>query len=234
MASNRMHLKGLLSKNIIIMTIFGILVFAALGTAVYFYLQYQKSQELLKNPASNTQEEVKSLVAEVGKLMVLPQSEVPQVAVVSDVEKLKGQSFFTQAKNGDKVIIYTKNQKAILYDPVQKKIKEVGPINLTQPTPSAEPTPAVLQISLYNGTTTSGLTTKVEQQLKKTMPNIVVVEKDNASKSTYVKTIIVDVTKKNATSTQKLATELGGEVGSLPEGEISPANTDIIVILGKE
>ncbi len=224
---------GFVSKQILFFIVGGLVVIVAAGSAVYFYLQYQKSQDLLKNPAATTQQEVSTLVTEVGKLIVLPQGETPEVATVSDVEKLKGQQFFKQAKNGDKVLIYTKSQKAVLYDPTVKKIVEVGPINVTQATPTVSPTPGVLKVGLYNGTTTVGLTVKVEDMLKKTMPHVVVTEKSNAKKSTYTKTLVVDLSGKQPASAKKLAEQLQGEVGVLPDGEPKPADTDIIIILGK-
>lgn len=205
----------------------------ALGSAIYFYVQYQHTQDLLKNPSGNAQQEVNSLVSEVGSLMELPTNEQPQVATVSDVNKLKEQQFFSHAKNGDKVLIYTKAQKAILYDPEKKKIIEVGPINLSSASPTAAPTPANVKVALYNGTTTVGLTSKIETQLKKVLPTLTVVEKANASKSTYDKTIVYDATGKQAAAAQQIATELGGTVGALPTGEEKPNGADIIVILGK-
>jgi len=225
---------GFASKSLLIIILFGILVVVALGSAVYFYLQYQKTQDLLKNPSSNAQQEVNSLVSEVGSLIELPQGEQPQVATVSDINKLKEQQFFSRAKNGDKVLIYTKAQKAILYDPIAKKVVEVGPINLTSASPTVAPTPANLKIALYNGTTTVGLTTKIEQKLATSMPTVTVVVKENASKSTYDKTIVVDVTGKQSAAAHQIASLLGGEVGPLPTGEEKPASGEIIVILGKQ
>ncbi len=226
--------KGYVTRQLIILIVFGVLVVAALGSAVYFYLQYQKTQALLKNPTTAAQEESNTLITEVGKLIVLPKDEQPQIATVSDVNKLKQQSFFAQAKNGDKVLIYTKAQKAILYDPKEKKVVEVGPINLSETSPTANPTPASLQVALYNGSTTNGLTTTVEKTLKKELPNVTVVVKENAKQATYAKTIVVDLTGKQTASATQLAQMLKGSVGPLPTGETKPTNADILIILGKE
>ena len=68
----------------------------------------------------------------VSKLMVLPTDETPTMATVSDPEKLKNQAFFVNAKVGDKVLIYTKARKAILFSPSQNKIIEVSPLNVNQ------------------------------------------------------------------------------------------------------
>ncbi len=62
--------------------------------------------------------------------MLLPEGETPTVATVSDLKPLKGQAFFAHATVGDKVLIYASAQKAILYNPRDKKIIEVAPISL--------------------------------------------------------------------------------------------------------
>lgn len=75
------------------------------------------------------QEEINKIVDDVGKLIVLPKGEVPTIATVTDLKQLKDQPFFDNAKVGDKVLIYTKAQKAILYDPSSNKIVEMAPLN---------------------------------------------------------------------------------------------------------
>lgn len=72
-------------------------------------------------------------------IMELPQDEQPTVATVLDKDKLKDQGFFVKAENGDKVVIYSKARKAILYRESAKKIIEVAPIELSQAETSAEP-----------------------------------------------------------------------------------------------
>ena len=107
--------------------IIGVLILVVLttgGAAAYFYNQLQQ------NPQVQVQEEIDTLVAQVGELLVLPEGEAPTVATVSDIELLREQPFFANAKNGDRVLIYTSARKAILYDPVANKIVEIAPINL--------------------------------------------------------------------------------------------------------
>lgn len=110
----------------------------SLSGAVYFYAQWNS----LQNPQASLLDavnETNKLIADVGKLLVLPEGETPTIATVSDLEKLKSQPFFINAKNGDKVLIYTNAKKAILYDPVAHKIIEVAPINIgNTPQPSVQ------------------------------------------------------------------------------------------------
>ena len=101
------------------------------GAAIYGAMLYPQVLGLSKGQAQ-VQAEVDSLIAEVGSLIALPTDEKPTVATVSDVEKLKDQPFFKNAANGDKVLIYTNAKKAILYRPSEKKVVEVGAVNIRQ------------------------------------------------------------------------------------------------------
>ncbi len=107
----------------------------------------------ISNKAINElEDERKRLVEEVGKIIELPQ-ETPTIATVSDVEKLRNQTFFSKAQNGDKVLIFTDSKKAILYRPSEKRIIEVGIVNIRQQenfrqeinSVTIQPTPQTLQ-----------------------------------------------------------------------------------------
>lgn len=104
-------------------SVLAILLVIAVGTGLYFY------QKATADPQKEAVKELQSTVATIGKLMVLPTDETPTMATVSDPEKLKDQPFFIHAQKGDKVLIYTASQKAILYSPSLNKIVEVAPIN---------------------------------------------------------------------------------------------------------
>ena len=122
--------------------ILSFLVAIAVGGAGIYYLAKSRPQ-LLGLPVGQlqVQAEVDQLVSEVGKLIALPSDEKPTVATVTDVEKLKEQPFFKNAQNGDKVLIYTNAKKAILYRPNEKRIVEVGAVNINQASPSPESSP---------------------------------------------------------------------------------------------
>ena len=111
---------------IIVIALLALLVIAAAGAAFYYF---KKLQDLKTVQPQTKLEDTQSLLARVGELMVLPTDEQPTVATVADTSQLADQPFFARAKKGDKVLIYTKAQKAILYDPVAHKIVEVAPIN---------------------------------------------------------------------------------------------------------
>lgn len=111
----------------------GVLVVLFAGLFVYSRIQLNKVKKDLVNqqndPTAQIREETKQLLDKVGKLMILPTGEQPTIATVTDLEKLKGQPFFEKAQIGDKVLIYTKASKAILYRPSTNIIIELAPLN---------------------------------------------------------------------------------------------------------
>ncbi len=119
-------------KNKVVVSLIVLLVLFA-GAAGFLGFKYYK---LRQDPQKVAQEEVKALVAKVGRLIVLPEGEDPTLATVSTPEKLKDQPFFANAKAGDKVLIYTRAKKAILYNPESNRIVEVAPLNIGN-TPAA-------------------------------------------------------------------------------------------------
>ena len=110
----------------------------------YFYLQYQKTQKMLESPTDAVKEQVNSVVAAVGKLILLPDDEEPTLATVSDKTKLQSQAFFAEAENGDQVLIYPKAKKAYLYRPKLNKLVDVAPANIGT---AIAPSPVTVAIS---------------------------------------------------------------------------------------
>lgn len=115
-----------------------LIVLLPLSIFVFYFLQKNNPTtedypisptEILITPSSTGNDELDNILLEVGKLMVLPNDEIPTLATVSNPEKLRDQEFFNSANLGDKVIIYTKNEKIILYRPSEKRIIEVSHIN---------------------------------------------------------------------------------------------------------
>jgi len=216
------------SRTILIIAI--VVALIGLGVGGYFYYQYTfvKSPEAIQKAA---QEETKKLVAEIGKVMVLPANETPTLATVSDINQLKKQPFFKDAKNGDKVLLYVKAQKAIVYDPNGHKIVNVGPINIaTQPNQAPQ-----AKITLRNGTDINGLAAKAEAEIQKAFPGSNIVSKEQASRTNYDKTIVMAVDPLAKEAAEKLAKLYNvSTVSSLPDGETKPEGTDILIILGKD
>ena len=121
--------------NSLVIKVLGLLLVVAVGTGIYFY------QKATIDPQKEALKELEATVATIGKLIVLPTNETPTMATVTDPEKLKDQPFFVHAQKGDKVLIYTASQKAILYSPSLNKIVEVAPINTANAANTIAPTP---------------------------------------------------------------------------------------------
>jgi len=107
-----------------------ILIAASVGGAIYLVKQKPEILGLSKNSAQESKVEIDKYIEEVGKLILLP-NETPTLATVTDLEKVKDQEFFKNAKGGDKVLIYTNAKKAYLYRPSEKRIIEVGIVNMS-------------------------------------------------------------------------------------------------------
>lgn len=202
----------------------------------YLFYNYQASQRELQqlkkqNPQSAAKQEIADIASKIGSLIELPKGEEPTLATVTDINRLKGQQFFEKAQNGDKVLIYTQSSKAILYRPQSNKIIEVASVNLGKN--SNQATTPKLKIALYNGSMVTGATTTAEKTITDKVTNVEIVAKENAKKKDYVKTLVVDLSGKQAEAASQLAKLLGGSVGQLPTGESNPQNTDLVVILGK-
>ncbi len=210
-----------------------VVIVILVAVAGYFFYSYQTVKTQPQNNPTAAQkaavEQAKKLADEVGKLMVLPTDETPTVATVTDVTKLEGQQFFKNAKNGDKVLIYTNAKKAVLYDPILHKIKEVGPVNIgSQITPSMQ-----AKVALRNGKTVPGLAAKTEQLLQKAFPVVTIASKEQAKKTDYDKTVVVVLNDNVKNVASDIAATLSATLSSLPSGEIKPSGIDIVIILGK-
>jgi hypothetical protein len=216
--------------------VFLFMLLMSVVSTVYFYTQYQRTKAQLAQTPQQAQEEAKQLVGKIGQLIVLPQGEEPTLATVTDTEKLASQPFFTSARNGDKVLVYTQARKAILYRPSDHIIVDVASISVSSPSASApsESPSAPVRFVLYNGTATTGLTRVYETTLKQRVPAHVIVDRDNAKSREYETTLLIDLTGSQLAKATELATKLGIEIGSLPAGEERPEGADFLIILGKD
>jgi hypothetical protein len=109
---------------IVICILFFLLVFVS-----YHYFSLKQEVRQLE-AQSQLAPEAERLTSEVGRLIQLP-DEQPTIARVTNASKLKDQPFFAKAKDGDRVLIFTKAKKMILYRPTEKQIIEVTTLNPT-------------------------------------------------------------------------------------------------------
>jgi hypothetical protein len=231
--SNYSMLSNILQKPLILLGV-GVLAIAlifAVRSAQDAKALRVQLEEVKKNTQQSSDAEVTALVAEIGQLIALPEGDKPTVATITDREKLKDVPFFSKAENNDKVLMYVTSRKAILYRPSAKKIIEVATLNLSSsPIPNAT---FAAKVVLRNGTDITGLTKSFEDALKKGLPKVEVVARDNAKQTTFADTIVVDLTGSKKEDAQRLATTLGAKVGDLPADEVKPTGADFLVIIGK-
>lgn len=167
-------------------------------------------------------------VAAVGKLMILPEGETPTYGTVADAGKLKNQTFFAQAQNGDEVLIYEKARLTILYRPGLKKIVNVGPLVVgSQGSPYVTST-----IAIENGTDNDDVLSSMTKAVTQAFPNARIVYKGKASR-TYPTSIVIDVTKKNQPLAEQVADSLKIQAGKQPLAEPEPA-ADMLIIIGQD
>lgn len=140
-----------MKKHQMLMLFLALVALIAIGVGVYYYNQYTSLNNIIKNPNLAVTKQTQQLITQVGKLMELPKDEQPTVATVTDASKLKGQAFFANAVNGDKVLIYVKARKAILYDPVKNVIVDVAPVNISQ---NQTPAPSGTQVQTQTAVAT--------------------------------------------------------------------------------
>lgn len=111
-------------RRIIVPVLAALLILTVIG----FGVVYKKYTDVKNNPEKVAQAEIADIVQKAGKIISLPKDETPILATVSDSDKLKDQPFFAEAKNDDKLLIYTKAKKAILYRPSSNMVVNVGPL----------------------------------------------------------------------------------------------------------
>ena len=237
------ELKRLVSVKLPLKLIFILVLTGFAAWSFYSYRQSQKEvvrlstiegqQELQKN-------EIESLLEKVKTHMVLPEDEEPTVATISDVDALvKQQPFFKGTQNGDKVLVYVKARKAIIYSPERDIIVNVGavvvdenPIAINESDEEFKQ----LNIELRNGTGNPGLAQEISSRLKNENEDFNFVELSDASNKDYAATLVVDLGK---TDNKDLLVSLGSVLGvstisqQLPEGE-QESQAEVLVIVGQD
>ncbi|MGI9027266.1 MAG: hypothetical protein ACR2FM_00245 [Candidatus Saccharimonadales bacterium] len=120
-----------------------VLVIGAGAFAGYRVYDNQRQEiSRLSNPQESAKVETERIKQQVAKLIELPADEDPTIATVVDPDKLSNQPFFAKAQKDDRVVMYAKAKKAVLYRPSSNKIIEVAPINIGDPKAPAQTAPA--------------------------------------------------------------------------------------------
>jgi uncharacterized protein YneF (UPF0154 family) len=110
----------------IVLVICAVLAFFAYG----YYSTRNQLMHLKSANSSSKSNDTQQLINKVGSLVQLPADESPTIATVSNASRLKNQQFFSMAKDGDKLLIYSKSGLGVLYRPSTNKIIAYSPVNL--------------------------------------------------------------------------------------------------------
>jgi hypothetical protein len=226
---------------------FAAVVLVAIIAIGFFYLQTIRQKKLLavvqkqlleikpsgSSSAENSKTNFRALIEEVGKLIILPDNEQPTVATVTDLEKLRGQPFFTNAQVGDTVLIYSLAKKAILYRPNENKIIELAPLNTADTQTTASSSAGILTVEIRNGSGKSGAALLWKEKLSSNK-SFIIPTLGNATNSNYTRTLLVD---KSDGSKNDLVNELQKLTGAsvvreMPKGEASLTG-EVLLIIGK-
>lgn len=233
--------------------VLGCLVLIATFIAIFFYgksNQTKKELELLSQQLkeSNSQD----ILVNVENITEVPQNEEPTVATITDINKLKSQSFFSKAKNGDKLIIYKNSNRAILYRPSNNKIIEATTVALegidqtgniketnenSNDKSESEIETKTITVAVLNSTGVPGLAGSLSKQLETEFTEFkIAIEEVGDANGSYEETFIVNKANKEAlkNETDLLAQYLKARVATIPsEEDISDINADIIIYIGK-
>ena len=117
-------------------------VVCVLGVFVWLFLQYRgvKQEVLLlssdKESVAMQQNEIDSILAQVQKHMLLPDTQTPVVATIVNAASLaEEQAFYRNAVDGDILLVYP--EKALIYSPTRNVLINVGPVYVESPADSA-------------------------------------------------------------------------------------------------
>jgi hypothetical protein len=213
-----------------------VIALGASGAALYLYRQYTIVQTSAV-PAVQSAAEVAAIVTNLTKFMELPEDEAPMLATVTDITKLKSNPFFAKAQNGDKVLVYAKSAKAILYRPSTRKVIEISVFN-PQSVPNVTETSATKQVqpvrvTLLNGTADTAILASMKKNIQLTVPGSQVVSAGPAKRRDYPDTLIAPVTKSQTEQATRIAKLLDIAVADLPDGETA-TGSDILIIIGAD
>lgn len=214
-----------------------IIVFIFALISFFWFQKYKEARKQLRDPQRVQQAQIRAIVEKVGKLIDLPADEEPTLATVTDLDKLSDQPFFANAQLGDKVLIYIKNQKAILYRPSENKIINLSTIETegkaagtSTKRPAAKEEAEYVQIAVYYVKKDDAKLKALQDKLKTILPTSSIVTREKAGNTDYSSILVVDLDDSRREVTEKIATAIKAKVGFLPLGEVRPAAHILIII----
>lgn len=213
------RLKRILTAKSFYLTL---LLVGTIGTTGYLYTQVQY---LRKNPQVANEASAKDTVKRVGALMELPKDEDPSVQTVTNKEQLADVPFFKDAKVDDKLLVYNKQNKAILFRPSENRIINVAP---------AYANSLQLRIAIITSDEASARADEINKKILSTYNNVSIAKDIQKTDASITAVTVVDISGQNSPAAEQLASELGCKTGSLPDGITAPADVDLLVVVGDQ
>lgn len=109
----------------------GIVLLALLAIGGWYVLSVENRIDRIEKAKNDAE---RSLIEEVNALILLPSGETPRIATVVDPSQYANDPLLSQSQVGDKVLVFEKALKAVLYRPSEKKIVDVMGFALPQET----------------------------------------------------------------------------------------------------
>jgi hypothetical protein len=182
-----------------------------------------------KNQPGSGIEQLNKVTSAVSKHIILPKNETPTLATVQDISKLRQQAIFTNAQNGDKILVYPKAQEIFVYRPSADKLVAVGPLVLDK-----HGSPYITaKIAILDGSGQTQALAKMTESVVSVFPNATIVAKDQAPRL-FPQSIAVDLTKASQTLDEQIADTLGIKAGQLPLGITPPAGAEFLIFIGQQ
>lgn len=158
------------------------------------------------------------IVLKVNKTLSIQGDSNPAILTVEDKSKVT-QPFLEQSQNGDKILLYYKAKKAVLFRPSEDRIINQGSY-----------TPPDAKVFIRNGTAEENRVAEVRSQLEE-VSAIDLVSEDDSPKRDYRGITIVNVTDRYDEKLRELEGLFGAKAARLPAGETFP-DADILIIVG--
>ena len=206
--------------------------------------------DTVKTDVEQTQVETDGLLDKISKHMILPSSERPVLATIIDADKLSLEDpFYVGSVDGDKLLIWSAEKRAIIYSPSRDIVINMGPIIFegTMPeqkvsqeevVPSAQVVESVddeeeiqepLKIQVLNGSGIKGAAGELADGLA--CDEIEIVATANASVD-YEELMVISISDRDLTI---IKDKLGvNPIKEIPEGEEYQEGIDALIIIGEK
>lgn len=203
-----------------------------IALAVFAYLYFDAKNELsmvstAQGQTALAQKEIQEVTDKLSKLTILPE-ESPVVATILDAKLLATQSaFYTNAENGDKLVVYTNAQKAYIYSPTKNVIVNSGPLVVDQ-----DPNSMPVKFELRNGAATATEINRIKAKLESQQQLITATGQAGDEYETTQIIILNEVIKTEDLATFAQEIDPKARISrTLPQTE-EPSEADILIIVG--